>query len=211
MVTMADINILMGLNLRRLRESHNLTQAQLAELAGTTAGYISQLENGHQGIGKKLLSSLCKAFKVGASEFTRPIGNQTPVPPPSGEIAVISMCNGGPSGFYEVPYATGGGFQYIKRPYDVTDPTAYAVEIRGNSMSPRYEEGEMVIASPEKEVHGGDYVVVQLVSGEMAIKRIKFHKGSIILSSVNPSVEAWVCQPEEILAYHKVVWKKEKS
>ena len=204
-----ELNVTLGRNLKRLRAEKGLTQEQLAELAETDKRYISAMENG-RGIGKELLLRLCDALGVSQQEFSRPFHDSHPVPPPSGEIAVISMANGGPSGFYEVPYA-GGGFRYIKRPYDVTDPGAYAVEIRGDSMTPRYEAGEMVIASPEKEVHGGDYVVVQMASGEMAIKKIKFHNGMIILSSVNPTVEAWVCKPEEIIAYHKVVWKKEKA
>jgi len=199
-----------GANLARLRKAKNLTLESLAELANTTASCLSSIETGRKGLGPRLTVKLCNALKVDASELTRASQDIHSIPPPSGEIAVISMVNGGPSGFYEVPYA-GGGFRYIKRPYDVTDPGAYAVEIRGDSMTPRYEAGEMVIASPEKEVHSGDYVVVQLANGEMAIKRIKFHNGMIVLSSVNPSVEAWVCKPEEIVSFHKVVWKKEKA
>lgn len=205
-----ELNIIMGANLKRLRAEQGWTQEYLAELVETDKRYISSMENG-RGIGRDMLNRLCRALGVTQQEFKRPISGGHPIPPPAGEIAVISMANGGPSGFYEAPFAKGGGFRYIKRPYDVTDPGAYAVEVRGTSMSPRYEEGETVIASPEKEVHNGDYVVVQMASGEMAIKRIKFHNGMIILSSVNPSVEAWICKPEEIIAYHKIAWKKERS
>jgi len=209
-ITQTEMRKTIGTNLARLRKMKNLTLEGLAELASTTASCLSSIENGKKGLGPRLLVKLCNALKVDASEFTRVPHDIRKVLPPSGEIAVISMCEGGNSGFHESPYPNGGGFKYIKRPYDVIDPGAYAVEIRGNSMTPRYEEGEMVIASPEKEVHSGDYVVVQMVNGEIAIKRIKFHNGMVILSSVNPEVEAWICRPDEIVSYHKVVWKKEK-
>lgn len=208
--THEEIRELTARNLKRIREAKGLSQTKLAEMIDAYPSTLSAIEAGRKGLGKDLMSRICQALEVNAIEFTRDVHDLQSVPPPSGEIAVIALCEGGPSGFYEVPYSGGAGFRYIKRPYDVTDPGAYAVEIRGNSMAPRYEEGETVIASPEKEVHGGDYVVVQLLSGEMAIKRIKFHGGMIILSSINPAVDAWVCKPEEILAYHKVVWKKEK-
>ena len=209
--TADKVRVITGQNLRRLRLGRGWTLEKLAEMVDSSPQYISAIEGGKRGLGVNLLTRLCNVFNVEAAEFTMAGDNAKSVPPPSGEIAVISMVNGGPAGFYENPFADGGGFRYIKRPYDVTDPSAYAVEVRGDSMTPRYESGEMVIASPEKEVRNGDYVVVQLANGEMAIKRIKFHNGMVVLSSVNPTVEAWICKPEEILAYHKVVWKKERS
>ena len=209
--TQGEMRKVRGANLARLRKHQKLTLEKLAEMADTTAPTLSSIESGKKGLGPRLLVKLCNALKVKASEFDRAPYDVRQVPPPSGEIAVISMCQGGAEGHYEAPYPAGSGFRYIKRPYDVTDPGAYAVEVRGDSMSPRYEEGEMVIASPEKEVHGNDYVVVQLATGEIMIKRVKFREGLVILTSVNPSVEPWVYRPEDVIAIHKVVWKKEKS
>jgi len=204
-----EIRHLTAANLKRIREAKGLSQTELARRINSHASTLNAIENEKQGLGKDLLVRICQALSVDAIEFTRNIHDMASIPPPSGEIAVISMCEGGPAGFYEAPYPNGGGFRYIKRPYDVTDPAAYAVEVRGDSMVPRYEPGETVIASPEKEVRSGDYVIVRMVSGEVAIKRIKFRDEIVILSSVNPAVEAWVCNPEEIVSYHKVVWKKE--
>ena len=57
----------------------------------------------------------------------------------------------------------------------------------------------------------GDYVVAELATGEIMVKKIKFREGMIILSSVNPSYDAWVFKPEEVISYYKIVWKKEKA
>jgi phage repressor protein C with HTH and peptisase S24 domain len=210
MLTKKDIALAMGANLSRVRKAHRLSQAQLAELINSTASYISQMEKGHCSISVDMMAKLCNSLKVEASEFTIQADNRRQIPPPAGEIAVISMGQGGPEGYYEDAYPVGHGFRYIKRPYDVTDENAYAVEVRGLSMSPRYEEGEIVVASPQKEVSSGDYAVIKLVTGEVMIKRIKFRDGLIILSSVNHAVEPWIYKPEEITFYHKIVWKKEK-
>ncbi|KAF0218832.1 MAG: hypothetical protein FD174_2615 [Geobacteraceae bacterium] len=210
-VTQDKMRKITGSNLARLRKGKKLTLEQLAEQANTNATYLSAIESGKKGLGPGLLIRLCNALKVDASEFTRPLDDFKPAPPPSGKIAVISMGKGGPEGYYEAPYPVGHGFDYIDRPYDVSDENAYAVKVVGDSMSPRYEEGEIVVASPQKEVHTGDYVVAKLSTGEVMIKKIKFREGLVILSSVNPSVEAWICKPREIVFYHKVVWKKEKG
>jgi len=209
--TYDEIRTLKAANLKRIRLAHKLTQTKLANLISTYPSTLNAIEKGNKGLGNDLLVRICQALQVDASEFTRPIDDLKPIPPPAGQIAVISMANGGPQGFYEDAYPAGHGFSYIERPYDVTDDNAYAVEVRGISMSPRYEDGEIVVASPQREVRNGDYVVVKLATGEVMIKKIKFREGLIILTSVNPTVDAWVCRPEEVLFYHKIVWHKEKT
>jgi phage repressor protein C with HTH and peptisase S24 domain len=55
---------------------------------------------------------------------------------------------------------------YLGRPPSIaTDPEAYAVEIIGESMAPRYEPGERVFVSPRSPVRVGDDVIVQLRAG----------------------------------------------
>lgn len=52
---------------------------------------------------------------------------------------------------------------YLARPPSLAgDDQAYALEIIGESMSPRYEPGEQVFVSPKAPVHIGDDVIVQL-------------------------------------------------
>lgn len=50
--------------LKAIREWRGLTQDELANRAGTTKGYISQLETGHRQAGRKLLYRLAKALDV---------------------------------------------------------------------------------------------------------------------------------------------------
>lgn len=52
---------------------------------------------------------------------------------------------------------------YLARPPSLTeDPDAYAVEIIGDSMAPRFEPGERAFVSPKAAVRPGDDVIVQL-------------------------------------------------
>lgn len=50
--------------LRAIREWRGLTQDELAKRAGTTKGYVSQLETGYRRPGHKLLYRLAKALDV---------------------------------------------------------------------------------------------------------------------------------------------------
>lgn len=59
-------NILLGLILRRCRESRNLTQEKVAERAGCHASYLSAIENGKADLSIKTFDRLCKALAVSA-------------------------------------------------------------------------------------------------------------------------------------------------
>lgn len=51
------------------REHRGLTQAALAEAAGTNAQYVSQIERGDRDVGKKLLPKLAAALEVDADDL----------------------------------------------------------------------------------------------------------------------------------------------
>ena len=52
----------------------------------------------------------------------------------------------------------------------VTDPTAYCLEITGNSMLPVYREGDVIIVSPKAVLRKGDRVVVKTTDGKVTVK-----------------------------------------
>lgn len=72
---------------------------------------------------------------------------------------------------------------------------AYAVTVAGDSMSPRYDDGEIVVVDPNHRARRGDYVVVQIQGSEhgakMAyIKRFVRHTAEgLVLEQLNPPKE----------------------
>ena len=52
----------------------------------------------------------------------------------------------------------------------VTDSSAYALEITGNSMLPVYREGDTIIVSPKAVLRKGDRVVVKTTDGKVTVK-----------------------------------------
>ncbi|UXN04725.1 XRE family transcriptional regulator [Bartonella sp. HY761] len=76
---------------------------------------------------------------------------------------------------------------------DVKD--AYGVVVSGDSMSPRYEDGEVVFLNPQRRVKQGDYVVAQIQMDEFStphafVKRFVRHNAQeLVLSQFNPPKE----------------------
>ncbi|SLK08781.1 helix-turn-helix domain-containing protein [Novosphingobium mathurense] len=69
-----DIRKLVGLNVSRLRREKALKQEPLAEVAGFTQSYLSQIENGHVNLTLLRLNDLAQCFGVSPIEFFRPPG-----------------------------------------------------------------------------------------------------------------------------------------
>ena len=63
--------------------------------------------------------------------------------------------------------------EWLARPGDLRDPSAYGVRIRGDSMIPAFRPNMTVIVSPESEVRDGDEVYVQLASGECLVRLLR--------------------------------------
>lgn len=78
------IHWLMGRNLAKLRESHGLTQPELAARIGVSdPKYISHIENGIRGLSKAIMGKLCDEFDVEESYFVTPLDDvEKPDPNP---------------------------------------------------------------------------------------------------------------------------------
>lgn len=65
-----------------------------------------------------------------------------------------------------VPYVpAGNAFLPGKLPVSVSDPSAYAVEIRGKVFEPRFKDGSFLVISDDAEPNVGDKVFVFYLDG----------------------------------------------
>lgn len=67
-----DMRVLVGENVRRLREAMGLTQEQLAELSGFGQNYLSDLERGKRNPTVVTLFELATALQVQPEVLVRP-------------------------------------------------------------------------------------------------------------------------------------------
>lgn len=101
--------------------------------------------------------------------------------------------------------------EYVRRPpglFGVKD--AYALYVEGDSMYPRFEQGDLIFVHPHRKPRGGDYVVVQepdTDNGESRafVKRLKRVTGTaLVCEQFNPPATIeFVLRPG--LVWHKVL------
>lgn len=193
--------------------AHSYSQADIANKVGISQSAIFKYLETDTTPSLMTIKKFSKAYGIPLSNFIQGAAALpgVPVPPPlPGDIPVVAFVKGGDKGFFdEQGYPVGEGFRKTKRPYDVKDPNAYGVEVRGTSMSPKFEERETLIASPAAPVINGDYVVARTTKGESMVKRIYFRDGLVVLESFNEP--PLVYKKDEVLFYHKVVWVKQRG
>jgi len=64
-----DIKIKVGLRIKELRDSSNLTQESLANKVGVDRTYINSVENGKRNISIKVLEKIVKGFDINIYNF----------------------------------------------------------------------------------------------------------------------------------------------
>ena len=96
-------------------------------------------------------------------------------------IPVINRVAAGyPSDFDDMGYPVGFADDYVRCP-DLHDPNAFAVRVVGDSMEPKYFQGDIVVFSPAAEVQNGDDCFVRFTQPhETTFKRVFFEKGKKI-------------------------------
>jgi len=64
----------------------------------------------------------------------------------------------------------------------------FALQVKGDSMLPKLEEGDVVIVKKQADVETGDIAIVLVNGDEATIKQVKKVTGGIMLYGFNPDV-----------------------
>jgi phage repressor protein C with HTH and peptisase S24 domain/DNA-binding XRE family transcriptional regulator len=132
-------------------------------------------------------------------------------------IPIINRISAGPpQGFTDLDYPAGVADEYIPRPPGFSDPNAFALRVDGDSMEPKYHEGDVVIFSPAAHVESGDDCFVRFamtgspVDGEKTFKRVFFDaEGEIRLQPINERHKPIIVRPSDVAGIFRAVARYE--
>jgi len=121
-------------------------------------------------------------------------------------IPVVSrVAAGDPAGFTDGEYPVGFAEEFVPAPADIDDSNAFALRVHGDSMSPRFRDGDIVICSPARAPENGDAVVAKVRGEETTCKIFYLDGKNVILSPVNSRYAAQVYSLEEVDWVYPVV------
>jgi len=127
-------------------------------------------------------------------------------------IPIINKVSAGyPTDFDDLDYPVGVADDYVRCP-DVHDPNAFAVRVVGDSMEPKFHEGDIVVFSPAVEVRNGDDCFVRFtMPHETTFKRVFFEPDNKVrLQPRNEKYSPIIVDGRRINGLYRAVIKYEK-
>jgi repressor LexA len=205
-----------GDRLRTARDNKEMDQASLAEKAGVVTRTLQRWEKGEQIPDGVSITRLARATGVQASWLLTGEGEIYPVPsrpenvftlPGSNRRRVktvdIPLISAVPAGKVATLFHPDYVDDYVTVD-DVKDAQAFALKVKGSSMSPRIEDGDVVIVSPQQEARSGDICVVRVL-GEDTLKKVTFEGNYIHLIPLNPEFDPVTIRKRDVNFVWKVV------
>lgn len=124
---------------------------------------------------------------------------------------INKVAAGYPNDFEDLDYPVGIADDYVRCP-DLHDPNAFAVRVVGDSMEPKYTEGNIVVFSPAAEVHNGDDCFVRFtMPHETTFKRVFFESDNKVrLQPRNENYSPIIIDGKRINGLYKAVIKYER-
>jgi SOS-response transcriptional repressor LexA len=207
--------------IKRLREEHGWTQAQLGERVRLDGTNIARRESGRTQVKADERFTFAKAFGMSVVEFDEQ-WRRSEIERTRGAEG-IPIINRAPAGqivdYEEYGVDSGQGVEYVERG-DVKDHLAFGVIVVGQSMEPKLREGDHVILSAcdpyrdDGKLQPGKIVFVRFTQergGGCTLARIFVEdEGMIRLHKDNPAYKPIYCRREEIQSIAVAVERREK-
>lgn len=185
-----------------IRQEHEQLQAQVQRLTGALGQLLDQLPR--DDAGELDLDDITALLPAGGNLAA--IGQAVPV--------INSVAAGYPQNFTDLDYPAGVADEYVRCP-DVHDENAFAARVTGDSMAPRYGEGDIVIFSPSRQARSGDDCFVRFAEeAGTTFKRFYLdgeagHEQRIRLQPLNNAYPAQSYPPEQITGLWPAIYRIE--
>jgi len=205
-----------GDRLREARENKELDQSSLASKIGVATRTVQRWEKGEQVPHGVAINKIAKATNASPAWLLTGSGQMYGAPSRPDNVyplttsirrkiklADIPLLSSVPAGKLATIFHSDYAESYVTVD-DVKDPQAFALKVKGNSMSPRIEDGDIVIVSPQGEARSGDICVVR-VNDEDTLKKVKFEGSYIHLIPLNPEFDPVTVKKKDVNFAWKVV------
>ena len=153
------------------------------------------------------IANLLEAAGATVEEFSDLLSGRKGQPPKRKQIPLLGLARAGKGGFFDDSgFPIGNGWDEIDVP-GVTDNTAYALEITGDSMLPVYREGDTIIVSPSATVRKGDRVVVRTTDGQVMAKVMQRQTAkNLELASFNAAHDTKTLDMKDVDWMARIIW-----
>jgi len=171
------------------------SQAALGRKAGVSQSTISRMERGEVDSQSDNVRRVAEALGIAPSRLLDPTaegdhGSLAAAIPGRAEglraVPVISLVQAGAFGETVDPYQPGDGSAWLICPAHC-GPGTFALKVNGESMEPRYHNGDIIFVDPDISAAQGSDVIVRLEnSNEATFKQLVVEGSRRYLKPLNP-------------------------
>nr|DAH90055.1 MAG TPA: SOS-response transcriptional repressors (RecA-mediated autopeptidases) [Caudoviricetes sp.] len=157
---MRDISEIRRENLLKILEVKKLTRSELARLTGRTPQQISAISTGYKQIGTKLTRDIEKALNLETNYLdTDHNVEEIQLENAKKRIPILSWVQAGS------PKETGDNdYSECLIVDDSVPEGCYALRVKGDSMFPEFNEGDLIVVNPKICKKPGDFVIARVCS-----------------------------------------------
>lgn len=199
-------------NIRAIRDKYDLTQRELADVAGVTENAVSKWENGYSEPRMGAIERIAACYGLKKSNIIEDGGMSRPIPTPDGFVEVPlygSIAAGTPIEMLPIddthPIPAGVRDKY---------PNAYLLKVCGESMNRILPNGCYALVDPAQTVERDGKPYAVCVNGyDATIKRVKrlANGYELVPDSTDPTYQTKlynynVEDTEEITVMGRIVW-----
>lgn len=179
--------------IKSAREDLKLTKRELAKRIGVHESSINKYEKGLVDIPLSKISELARVLKV-TEAYLMGWEEKSEQPPQGLQIPVLGTVAAG------IPIsAVEDILDYEEVPQSWENQGEFfALKIKGDSMEPRMESGDVVIVKQQSDANSGDTVIVLVNGDDATCKRLQKTDNGIMLVSTNPKYPPMFYSTEDI-------------
>ena len=188
----------MGEIIKKKRIEMGMTQEELAEKLGLQKSAIAKYENGRvENIKRGTIQRMSEVLNCSASYLMGLDGStQARRIPVYGKVAAGVPIEAVENiiDWEEIPERWGGEYAALK--------------VKGDSMSPRIEDGDVIICRLTSDADSGDIVVAKINGQDATVKKLIKQKDGIVLQPLNPQYDPMFFSEAEQKSTPVVIWGK---
>ncbi len=192
------------LRVKELLRERGWTTKVLAEKTGMSESYLTHIKNGTRRWNEDSLRKLAQAFDlvpvdlfVQKKSRTDNVENNVKLPEATGVdlqlkiVPVVGEIPANPSAYNNQMIQVTSGFKDVFVPvFNRTDDAMFCLNVKNNSMAPKFVKDDYLIVSPECWTRSGDIAAVEYVMGNnvnpvRTVMQITYMDDFIVLESVN--------------------------
>lgn len=154
------------------------------------------------------ISKILDATGSSMAAFVRLIDDGSGLP--ARRIPIVSRAQAAANGLFDdAGRPTGKGWDEVDFP-NLSDPTAYALEIAGTDMAPIYRDGDVIVVSPAAGLRRGDRMVARTVGGDLLVgELVRISANRIDLKPLSGDQEPQSLKLSDVAWKARIVWSSQ--